>query len=84
MSKSYIVDSIHAGVARLEDPDGRFFEVPATQLPRGARDGHVVTPVPADETDSGSVRFAIDQAATEQRKKVIRAKLDKLRGRSTL
>ena len=83
MSKSYIVDSIHSGVARLEDPDGRFLEVPSVQLPRGARDGHVVTPVAGGDTESDLVRFAIDRAATEQRKKVIRAKLDTLRGRST-
>ena len=83
MSESYIVDSIHSGVARLEDPNGRFLEVPATQLPHGARDGYVVIPVADDRTESDSVRFEIDPTATEQRKKLIRAKLDRLRGRST-
>ena len=69
---TYTIDRLEGLVAVLENEDGETRNVPVSALSACAREGDLVT-----ETESGT--FEVDKAATEARRKKIRALEDLLR-----
>lgn len=69
---TYTIDRIEGMIAVLEDEEGETRQVPVSQLPDAAREGTLVT-----ETEPGT--FAVDEEATQARRKRIRALEDLLR-----
>ena len=60
----FVIDSIEEGMAALE-ADGGLLHLPLALLPRGAREGDVLTVAREDADDGGCVlRLRIDAAAT--------------------
>ena len=78
-----VVDSISAGVARLEDSDGRFFTVPSDWLPAEAREGSVLLVRRAEESGLARVELLLDEGGEKRRRTAIRGKLDALRRRDS-
>ena len=71
---SFVVDRIQDGIAVLEcQATGQTVEVPKSGLPKTVREGHVLV----KDGDS----YAIDRAATQQRRDNIKARLEKILGR---
>jgi hypothetical protein len=68
MTDSWIVDAVEDGWVRVEDPAGSMLDLPADWLPEGIREGHVVRVETAGRGLDRSVRFTIDEAATERRR----------------
>ena len=72
---SFIIDRITDGIAVLEcQATGEIIEVPKSALPKTAREGHVLI------KDGGN--YTVDRAATQRRRDSIRARLEKILGRS--
>jgi len=74
----YVVDRIEGKTAVVVGDDGRSIDVPAADVPRGAKEGTVlrveVTKGPIDWS-----RAQIDNAERDRRLKAAREKLDRLR-----
>lgn len=83
MPKTFIIDSISSEIARLESADSSFVEIPYYRLPPSSKEGDVLTLITGDHPTDPGARFAIDTGATEQRRKTIRSKLDRLRKRGS-
>lgn len=76
----YVVDALeHPDQATLEGPDGRTIAVPRSWLPGSAREGDVVR-TRATLGDTDSVRFEVDAAATEERRRGLQERRDGLPG----
>ena len=74
------VDSISDGIARVEVA-GRTLEVPSDWLPDGAGEGDVLSLRIERQGGRSTLRLERDPQATEQARRRIRSKLDRLRGR---
>ena len=76
----YVLDALgHPDLATLEGPDGRTLAVPRAWLPAAAREGDVLRTVDTrDATET--VRFEIDAAATEERRRDMQERRDGLPG----
>ena len=77
----YVIDALeHPDRATIEGPDGRTIAVPRSWLPASAREGDVVrTSATLDDTAEG-VRFEVDAAATEERRRSLQERRDGLPG----
>jgi len=74
----YVVDRIEAKIAVVIGDDGRSFDVPVGDLPRGAKEGTVLR----IEAGKGSIDWShaqIDNAERDRRLKAAREQLDRLR-----
>lgn len=75
----YVVDALeHPDLATLEGPDGRSLIVPRSWLPEDAREGDVLTTLATYENADATVRFEIDTAATEERRRTLQQRRDDL------
>lgn len=62
----WVVDGIEEDVARIVEDEGRTIHVPASLLPTGVREGHVLDVAREDDGQHGvRLTIAIDAAATE-------------------
>jgi hypothetical protein len=77
----WVIDDIESGVARLEDPAGRFFELPASWLPLGSAAGDVLR-VTVNSTGQGAA-LALHRDDEEARRRLDEAgdRLERLRKR---
>jgi len=72
--QTFVIDRIEDGIAVLEcQATGEFIEIPKTAMPKGARDGHLLS-----KTDDG---FVIDHAATQALREDMKRRLEKILGR---
>lgn len=71
-----IVDRIENGIAVIEGDDGAFFQLPASQLPDGVREGSVLR-----RTQDG---FALDSEAERERRHMLYEKTKRLFGNKQL
>jgi hypothetical protein len=74
----YVVDRVEGKTAVVVGDDGQSFDVPAADLPRGAKEGTVMRV----EVAKGSIdwsRAQIDNAERDRRLKTAREQLDRLR-----
>jgi hypothetical protein len=77
----YVVDALeHLDVATLEGPDGRSLAVPRSWLPARAREGDVLATLATHGDSAESVRFEVDPAATEERRRALQERRDGLPG----
>ena len=75
----YVVEALeHPDLATLEGPDGRALAVPRSWLPEHAREGDLLTALATHATADASVRFEIDAAATEERRRTLQQRRDGL------
>jgi hypothetical protein len=68
MSEAWIVDSIEADWVRVEAPTGGFLELPQAWLPDRVAEGSVLRVDVHGQGLERSVRFTIDEAATQRRR----------------
>jgi hypothetical protein len=69
MSEAWIVDGIEDGWVRVETPTGGFLELPHAWLPARVAEGSVLrVDVSGGEGLERSVRFTIDEAASQRRR----------------
>ncbi len=80
-AERFAVDSIEADVALVESESGRTFEIPAAWLPADAAEGRVVSLSVQRSGAESRLICTVDHQATEERRRRVRAKLDKLRSR---
>lgn len=73
----YVVDRIERSVAVVVSDDGRSFDVPRGNLPKGAREGSVLR-VEAKGDGIDWSRAEIDEAERARRLKAARERLDRL------
>ena len=74
----YVVDRIEGKVAVVIGDDGQNFDVPVANLPKGSKEGTVLSV----ETNTGQIdwsRAQIDNAERDRRLKEAREQLDRLR-----
>jgi len=74
----YVVDRIEAKIAVVIGDDGRSFDAPVGDLPRGAKEGTVLR----IEAGKGAIdwsRAQVDNAERDRRLKASREQLDRLR-----
>ena len=77
----YVVDALeHPDQATLEGPDGRTIAVPRSWLPASAREGDVLRTLGPHGDTAESVRFEVDAAATEERRRDLQERRDGLPG----
>ncbi len=77
----YVVDALeHHDLATLEGPDGRSVAVPRSWLPAHAREGDVITTLDAHAQADQGVRFEVDAAATDERRRALQERRDGLPG----
>ena len=77
----YVVDALeHPDLATLEGPDGRSVAVPRSWLPAHAREGDVITTLDAHAQADQGVRFEVDAAATDERRRALQERRDGLPG----
>ena len=78
----YVVDALQdPGLATLEALDGGgSIVVPRSWLPSDAREGDVVATLAAQPRDADAVRFEVDAAATEERRRTLQKRRDRLPG----
>ncbi len=62
MKEIYSVDRIEGEIAKVENPDGSFTDIPLSALPSPLREGDILL----FEEESG---FIVDKTATTERKK---------------
>lgn len=70
------VDRIENGIAVIEGDDGAFFQLPASQLPHGVREGSVLR-----RTQDG---FVLDPEAERERRHMLYEKTKRLFGNKQL
>lgn len=76
---TYVVEALEGpGVAALESNEGVRILVPRTWLPASAREGHVLQITRSERDGRTSVRVAIDEAATEERRSAMRERREAL------
>lgn len=80
-SEQLIVDSISGRIARLETAVGQLIEVPSGWLPRGCREGDVLSLTVETGRSDSVLRVAVDPESTAERRNRVRGKLDQLRKR---
>lgn len=74
----YVVDALeHPDLATLEGPDGGSLAVPRSWLPAHAREGDVLRTL-ANAGADAVVRFEVDAAATEERRRALQERRDGL------
>ncbi len=76
-----IIDAIESGIARLETTDGRHFTLSTAYLPEDIAEGDALTAGISRDTMSSTVVFTKAPEARADRRRAVRAKLDRLRGR---
>jgi hypothetical protein len=72
---AYAIDGFADGIARLERADGSLWELSATRLPAGAREGDVVRAATSDET---TTTFVVDTVLTAVRRAAARRAAERL------
>lgn len=77
----WVIDAIEAGVARVEDDAGRWFELPAALLPNGVRAGDVLRVVAMRGGEQALVRLVRDPGERRRRESAALERLERLRGR---
>ncbi len=77
----YVVDALeHPDIATVEGPDGLSVAIPRSWLPASARAGDVLRTLATHGDTADSVRFEIDAAATEERRRAMQERRDGLPG----
>jgi RPA family protein len=77
----WVVDDIEAGIARLEDPAGSFFEVAAGWLPGETAAGDVLLVTSIRTVQGSVVTFQRDETEAERRLDEAGKTLERLRQR---
>lgn len=78
--QSIRVDSISSGTARIEDEEGRLFEIPSSWLPPETSEGDILNlQVLSDCGTNSRLEFTANESAAEARRSHIKNKLDTLR-----
>ena len=75
----YVVEALEqAGLATLEGPGGEALVVTRAWLPVGAREGDVLVTLATQPSGDEAVRFELDAAATEARRRALQERRDGL------
>lgn len=75
----YVIEALeHPELATLEAPGGDAVVVPRSWLPARAREGDVLTTLATHASADEGVRFEIDAAATEERRRALQERRDGL------
>ena len=73
--KTYIVDRVEDGIAVIECQDTyEYIKLPKSELPKAAREGHVLTKF--------GEMYTIDRDATQKRRDALKSRLEKILGRA--
>ncbi len=83
MEMQVVIDSIEAEVARVESADGSVYAIPHSWIPTNAKEGDVLRLELTSSADGETteLRLRVDSGATEERRRKVRAKLNRLRER---
>lgn len=76
-----MVDAVEAGVAVIEDPEGRLFTVPAAWLPAGTRGGEVLLTTTIRDAGAALTALREDPDAAASLLEAAAERLERLRGR---
>ena len=77
-ARRWVIDSMEAGVAAVEEDGARMLYVPAWLLPSAVREGDVLRVSRRDEGAASALRIEVDGAASEEARGRARAQLGRL------